>query len=105
MPTNNKSIFHLSLSKDVAEFINKYAEDKGLNKSVAAERILLKGIEQITLSDFNRIAEEVAKILGNDISINTQTFQEKIKEENENNFDLKNENDLAMLDIFNSIPD
>ena len=82
MSNNSKNVFHISLSKDVAKFINDYASEKEINKSVAAERILLKGIEVMEQNNTNKIVEEI-----------------KI------NLDSENENDKAIYNMFNSIPD
>ena len=109
MSRENKSKFSLSFSKDVSEFINKYAKEKGISLSVAAERILIKGIEVIESNNYNKLAEEISKLIGNNIQLNNPIVkdeeQEEIQEKNEGNFDVNNENDMAMLDIFNSIPD
>ena len=113
MVKNNKEIFHLSLSKDVGDFILKYAAEKGINKSVAAERILLKGMEQLNINDISYIAEEVIKIIGKDFKQiapkpvlseeNNDTIN--VKEDINNNFNLDDENDVAMLSILDNIPD
>ena len=113
MSKNNKEIFHLSLSKDVGEFIIKYAIEKRINKSVAAERILLKGMEKLNINDISSIAEEVIKIIEKDFKQiapkpvlseeNNDTIN--IKEDSNGNFNLEDENDVAMLSIFDNIPD
>lgn len=113
MAKNNKEIFHLSLSKDVGDFIIKYAAEKGINKSVAAERILLKGMERLNINDIYSIAEEVVKIIGKDfkeIAPKPVLSEQKndtinVKENSDNNFNLDDENDIAMLSILDNIPD
>ena len=83
------------------KFINDYASEKEINKSVAAERILLKGIEVMEQNNTNKIVEEIKKLIGGDIVIPEPIQEEEIKI----NLDLENENDKAIYNMFNSIPD
>lgn len=113
MSKNNKETFHLSLSKDVGDFIKKYAMERGISKSVAAERILLRGIEQLNINNIHSIAEEVANIIQKDFKeiVPKSVLSERkndtinVKDESNNNFNLDDENDIAMLSILDNIPD
>ena len=59
MGRKNKEKAQFSLSADVYDYIQKYANKKGISSSVAAERILLKGIEQLESNNYSRIIEDL----------------------------------------------
>lgn len=109
MGRKNKEKAQFSLSADVYDYIQKYANKKSISSSVAAERILLKGIEQLESNNYSRIIEDLL----NKISVtkdenpgeNEEDNKVEILEEDYSNFDINSEDDKAIMDIFNSIPD
>lgn len=109
MSNVNKKKFSLSFSNDVSEFIENYSKEKSISLSVAAERIMLKGIEVIENKKSNDLLNEISKLLNAEEKIIPSVIQEEnkqgVEEENIGNFDIGNENDMAMLDIFNNMPD
>ena len=59
MGRKNKEKAQFSLSADVYDYIQKYANKRSISSSVAAERILLKGIEQLESNNYSRIIEDL----------------------------------------------
>ena len=102
-----KKKFNLSFSEDVSEFITNYSKEKKLSLSVAAERILLKGIEVMESKNNNDLLNEISKLIGNGGLNNSPAFQEEIEveneEENSGDLDLNNEDDSAIWDMFNNV--
>lgn len=97
----------LSLSEDISDFIKTYSKEKKISLSVAAERILLKGIEAIENNNNSILINKINELL----STKDNPFSSKVKEEeNEEvissesgNLDLSNEDDLAIWEMFNNV--
>lgn len=109
MNRKNKQKIQVSLSNDVYEYIHKYADKKGISLSVAAERILLEGMGQLESNNYSRIIEDLLNKISatkdKNPGENEEENKAEILEEDYSNFDTNSEDDKAIMDIFNSIPD
>ena len=76
------------LSQDIVSSLNAYAEARGITFTIALERMVLKGIE---LENCTVIKERPQTI---------KSVEEEIIEQR----DL-NEDDMAVLDVFDDMPD
>ena len=89
----------VSINKDIYLDLEKYSKDREISLSTATERILIEGFKNIN-NNQNFIQQ-----LQNILSI--QNSEEVKKEVKENKIDRNklNEDDKALFDIFDSIPD
>lgn len=90
----------VSINKDIYLDLEKYSKDREISLSTATERILIEGFKNIN-NNQNFIQQ-----LQNILSIQNSTEEVK-KEVKENKIDRNklNEDDKALFDIFDSIPD
>ena len=75
------------LSQDIVSSLNAYAEARGITFTIALERMVLKGIE---LENCTVIKERPQTIK----PVEEETIQRDL-----------NEDDMAMLDVFDDMPD
>ena len=97
----------VSISSDVYKDIEKYAAEREISFSVATERILLKGLENMNVFKDEAIFEQLKNILSNSNALNekTEEVKEEIKEVKKEKVKEKTEDDLAIFNIFDSMPD
>ena len=97
----------VSISSDVYKDIEKYAAEREISFSVAVERMLIKGLENMNVFKNEAIFDQLKNLLSNS-NEKTEEVKEEIKEEvkeNKIDKDKLNEDDKALFDIFNSMPD
>ena len=96
----------VSISSDVYKDIEKYAAEREISFSVAVERMLIKGLESINVFKEENLVNQLKNILSNINALNEKT--EEVKEEvKENKIDRNklSEDDNAIFNIFDSMPD
>ena len=101
-----KSKVCVSISSDVYKDIEKYAAEREISFSVAVERMLIKGLENTNNFKEENLINQLINLFENSNVSNEKT--EEIKEEvKENKIDRNklSEDDNAIFNIFDSIPD
>ena len=98
----------VSISSDVYKDIEKYAAEREISFSVAVERMLIKGLESINVFKEETLINQLKNLFENSNALNEKTEEvtEEVKEEvkKEKNKE-KSEDDLAIFNIFDSMPD
>ena len=97
----------VSISSDVYKDIEKYAAEREISFSVAVERMLIKGLESINVFKEENLVNQLKNILSNSNVLNeTKETKEEVKEEvKKEKTKEKSEDDLAIFNIFDSMPD
>lgn len=96
----------VSISSDVYKDIEKYAAEREISFSVAVERMLIKGLENINVFKEENLINQLKNLFENSNVSNEKT--EEVKEEvKENKIDRNklSEDDNAIFNIFDSMPD
>ena len=94
----------VSISSDVYKDIEKYAAEREISFSVAVERMLIKGLESINVFKEENLVNQLKNILSNS-NEKTEEVKEEIKEVKKKKIKEKSEDDLAIVNIFDSMPD
>lgn len=96
----------ISISNDIYKFVKEYSSDKEISISTAIERILLKGIEQMENSKNDTLIKQLNNLLSTKEEITVVDYEKPKQTEKPKkvNTEELNENDKALFDIFNSIP-
>lgn len=97
----------VSISNDVFKDIEKYAAEREISFSVAVERMLIKGLENINVFKEENLVNQLKNILSNSNALNekTEEVKEEVKEVKNEKIKEKSEDDLAIFNIFDSMPD
>lgn len=93
----------VSISSDVYKDIEKYAAEREISFSVAVERMLIKGLENTNVFKDEAIFEQLKNLLSNS-NEKTKEVKEEIKE-NKIDRNKLSEDDNAIFNIFDSMPD
>ena len=94
----------VSISNDVYKDIEKYAAEREISFSVAVERMLIKGLENMNVFKNEAIFDQLKNLLSNS-NEKTEEVKEEIKEVKKEKMKEKSEDDLAIFNIFDSMPD
>ena len=94
----------VSISSDVYKDIEKYAAEREISFSVAVERMLIKGLENMNVFKNEAIFDQLKNLLSNS-NEKTEEVKEEIKEVKKEKVKEKTEDDLAIFNIFDSMPD
>ena len=98
----------VSISHDAFKDVEKYAAEREISFSVAVERMLIKGLESINVFKEENLVNQLKNILSNSNALNekTEEAKEEAKEEiKKEKTKEKSEDDLAIFNIFDSMPD
>ena len=101
-----KSKVCVSISCDIFKDLEKYAAEREISFSVAVERMLIKGLESTNNFKEEDLINQLKNLYENSNVTNEKT--EEVKEEiKENKIDRNklSEDDNAIFNIFDSIPD
>ena len=96
----------VSISSDVYKDIEKYAAEREISFSVAVERMLIKGLENMNVFKNEAIFDQLKNLFENSNIPNEKTEEAK-EEVKENKIDRNklSEDDNAIFNIFDSMPD
>ena len=97
----------VSISNDVFKDVEKYSRERGISLSVGVERMLIKGLESTNNFKEENLVNQLKNILSNSNALNekTEEVKEEIKEVKKEKVKEKTEDDLAIFNIFDSMPD
>ena len=97
----------VSISNDVFKDVEKYAAEREISFSVAVERMLIKGLESTNNLKEENLINQLKNFFENSNALNekTEEVKEEIKEVKKEKMKEKSEDDLAIFNIFDSMPD
>lgn len=98
----------VSISSDVYKEIERYAAKREISFSVAVERMLIKGLENMNVFKNEAIINQLKNLFENNNISNekTEEVKEEVKKEVKREVKKeKSEDDLAIFNIFDSMPD
>lgn len=96
----------VSISSDVYKDIERYAAEREISFSVAVERMLIKGLENMNVFKNEAIFDQLKNLFENS-NISNEKIEEVKEEVKENKIDRNklSEDDNAIFNIFDSMPD
>ena len=94
---NNKKRVNFNLSIDLYNFLKQYSEERGITFTTAVDRFLSRSIEQY----------QMAQVIKEEAPFKEETLlREETTTSSFNGFaHLEDENDQALMEMFNDMPD
>ena len=96
---NNKKRVNFNLSIDLYNFLKQYSEERGITFTTAVDRFLSRSIEQYQMGQtVTPVREETLREENNSSSFNASSNEVEFAH-------IEDENDRALMEMFNDMPD
>ena len=110
---NNKKRVNFNLSIDLYNFLKQYSEERGITFTTAVDRFLSRSIEQYQMGTVQAVAPVKEEPLKEDTPLKEETNLPSFNGESDHDTSVvcglflkpMNEDDQAILETFNDMPD